>query len=120
MPYTLPNFNLLCNIWHNPAVPPAAPTLANVPCQLYLPLKANSDVVLSGFLIYRVIPQCRLPKGTDVRYSPSGANPNILEVPAGSGRNYVVTQVEDAHKGFPNEYRVAFLKEAAPVPAPLP
>ena len=55
----------------------------------------------------------RLPKLTDVRwYSFLYTSPystDAVECPRGSKRLYAVCQVEDIHKGFANEYRIALL-----------
>jgi hypothetical protein len=47
------------------------------------------------------------PRYTDIRGPHPGALGDLLEVPQGTGRLYLVAVVEDAHKGFPNEYRIA-------------
>jgi hypothetical protein len=51
-----------------------------------------------------------LPAGTDIR--DEGVDPGVadcVEVPAGSGRFYLVDYVDDVAKDFPNEYRIAVL-----------
>ena len=130
MALSLPNFNLHCNIWHGAitwygaypaAVPVAAPSLSPV-CQLFIDSHVIQgtwqSVASAAGLIYPLSSNAmpiilRLPKLTDIRpmwFLPTNARvTDGVEVPAGSKRYYAVTQVEDMHKGFPNEYRVALL-----------
>jgi len=68
--------------------------------------------------------------GTDIRDHHCTGNPiDMVEAPAGSGRWYVVYEVDDIAKGFANEYRWAALQKYTnfPVianmpdwPAPIP
>jgi hypothetical protein len=95
-------------------------------CQLYLPPKttgseatvaqASATQITIGELLMPFV-ELRLPAGTDV-LAPvpwpifaSTYKTDYVEVPKDSGRYYVVVYVEDAHKGFPNEYRVAFIRQ---------
>lgn len=51
-----------------------------------------------------------LPKLTDVRDAYCAGHVNdIIEIPTGSGRWYVVYGVDDFGKGFANEHRYAFI-----------
>jgi hypothetical protein len=53
-----------------------------------------------------------LPAGTDIRdfnCALAGYPYDIVEVPSGSGRWYAVGIVDDVAKGFPNEYRMAYI-----------
>jgi len=45
------------------------------------------------------------PKGTDVRDVSTTTGPDIIECPAGTGRLYWVTYVDDIARGFGNEHR---------------
>lgn len=104
MAYRLPNFNLLCNIWGpRPTVslgiaPVGPPRIANQQCQL-----AVGRVVEGSYVWYVHL---QLPPLTDVRSldQPVGTF-DTVEVPAGTGRYYVVFAVDDVGKGFTNEYR---------------
>jgi hypothetical protein len=54
----------------------------------------------------------KVPAHTDIRMVGVGngvANPDLVEVPLGSGLWYAVYAVMDVAKGFPNEYRSADL-----------
>jgi len=56
-----------------------------------------------------------LPKDTDVRGIETGPEtPDVVEVPTGSGRSYIVLRVDDYGKGFTNEHRFAVI---TPYPA---
>ena len=130
--YTLPTFNLTAFIWHNPlpadlaawdeSVPSRAPDTVTL-CQLYVPrnrglgelhtdgTSAEASALRTGFC------ELRCPLATDVR-APWSVMADIdfslfdvAEVPANSSRLYLVTQVEQRHLGFPNEYRVAVLSQ---------
>jgi hypothetical protein len=48
-----------------------------------------------------------VPKGSDVRDGSCALLNDFVEVPQGSGRWYVVMNVDDVGKGFPNEFRYA-------------
>lgn len=122
MAYSLPSFNLLCNIYTKTALTVLpAPRIANVPCNL-----------AHGRRVYPVgVPgvagaaKLLLPAGTDIRdASTLGANlADTVEVPAGSGRHYVVITVDDLGKGFANEHRYAIISKTVQYgfwPAPIP
>lgn len=103
MAFTLPTLNLRCNVWHNQLSPiagrpPGVPDIADAPCALagrHLDARQALTVLM-------------MPKGTDLRaLGPSPPGWDIVEVPAGTGRLYVVYYVIDVGCGFPNEYRSA-------------
>jgi hypothetical protein len=48
-----------------------------------------------------------VPALTDVRGPQDPVGPDMVEVPAGSGRWYQVVFVDDIAKGFSNEHRTA-------------
>lgn len=50
-----------------------------------------------------------VPALTDVRDVSCGGEADVVDAPAGSGRWYIVTMVDDAGKGFLNEHRVVTL-----------
>lgn len=61
-----------------------------------------------------------VPAGTDLRGWNDPAAADIVEVPAGTGRLYVVEVVDDFGRGFPNEHRFAYLSQTSPWPQPIP
>lgn len=102
MAYTLPNFNLLCDIY-NPGHSPGngdPPDFVGVPCQVYIPTRANPT--LTAVL--------RLPNNIAGLTITTGTTP-----PVGSGTGFVITGYPNVfftagsasrvnHPGFPNEY----------------
>jgi hypothetical protein len=120
MPYRVPTFNVLVNIWRatTPLTsPPDVTSLGNlawgrsVSASTGIPEDLDPDTLVAKLL---------LPSSTDVRdsYSPPGAD--IVEVPAGTLRYYVVKQVDDVGRGFPNQFRFAIITKLAPWPGPIP
>lgn len=107
MSFSLPTFNLMCNIWYFPNVPPAVADLS-VKCNLAygrrVNLGVNSEDSLGGTLMTLL-----LPPATDVRAAPQSAAGSVVEVPAGTGRFYYTLGVDDVGKGFANEHRVTIL-----------
>lgn len=121
MSFSLPIFNLFCNVWHQPAHPPAAPSF-NVKCNLAYGRRGMSELVDTS-LSFRWPMTLLLPLGTDVRTQAQGSSLDIVEVPAGSQRYYYVVAVDDVGKGFANEHRAAVLIATAdfgnwPIPYP--
>lgn len=132
MGFRTPSFNLVCNIWtRSDAGPgprtaaPAAPPRLSPACQLRAAGKQSTAQDDQKWWAFAA--ELLLPAGTDVRddftIDPGLAvadQPDLVEVPAGSGRWYTVVQVDDVAKGFPNEYRVAmiFKNKFWPIPTP--
>lgn len=132
MAFTLPNFNLTCNVrpttsnaWPPGTIPATANRLTGQACALVCGHRSTSSAVqisattsyptsLAMFLL--------LPVGTDVRgMQDSTGHTDAVECPAGTGRWYQVGWVDDVAKGYPNEHRVALLfplqfKWVAPYP----
>lgn len=136
MAFTLPKFNLDCGIWHNylsvdplPAFPPGTAADEVSECQLYewsrstVPMAyyvaEPTDIKPWWFTLQQSI-QVRLPPLTDVRDNQCAESADVIECPIGTGRWYIVTQVDDLHKGFPNEYRLAQCVKAWTWPTPIP
>lgn len=117
MSFSLPTFNLVCNLFSQAAPPPAPPRISPV-CNLAYGRRV-SDQFHAASLMYA---QLLLPSLTDVRSLVTGQR-DIVEVPAGSGRFYLVNTVEDLGKGFANEHRLAVIQQTAafgnwPIPIP--
>lgn len=131
MSFTLPTFNLTCNIFtggggtHVFRLAVACNlAIGRRTIQLLTPQSAGGAGAFPTT-------QLLLPAGTDVRDESCGGTSDLVEVPAGSGRFYGVLGVDDAGKGFTNEHRVALLGKAwnfpgngwglvAPWPTPIP
>jgi hypothetical protein len=108
MPFVLPTFNLVCNVWFQKdftvPVPAGPPDLAMVACNLALGKRIAGPQLFTMWLL--------LPPLTNVFYPNVLVIPNlydIVEVPAGSLRWYGVESVDDIGKGFANEHRFATL-----------
>jgi len=116
MIYTLPDFNLTILVWRGPtAFPPVGPSALTTSANLtpgrrgpLLPSFDGQDM----FLL--------LPAGTDIRSAITGGANDTVEVPAGTGRYYEVTFVDDVAKGFANEHRFALLMQRGIWPTPIP
>lgn len=109
MPFAPPQTPLVCNIFQGQGgriAPPAGPSQTNVPCQLRM-VKTGYMAGLAGASSAPIM-ALLLKAGTDIR-PPHAGSPagDAVEVPAGSGRFYTVTAVDDVAKGFANEYRMA-------------
>jgi hypothetical protein len=104
--YTLPNFNLLADIYDPAFPPPIGPSLFNnVPAQLYV----NPRDVVSGFSYVCM----RVPVGSVTLDFGAIAGPVswYVECPVGSGKYFAVQWLGKAHEGFPNEYWLIYLFE---------
>ncbi len=106
MAFRIPEFNLLCDIWHSSVYPPVgAPDIAGVACQLAWDALADKPITISTSVISLM--KIRFPAGTDVRGAISSTGQDTIECPSGSGRFYLTRTVDDVAKGFPNEFRQA-------------
>lgn len=109
MGFQLPTFNLTANRWFNGALVTNPPS-SSFPCNLSrgertaVPYLDPGTGAFPGALMMLLF-----PKHTDVLGIYAGSFEDLLEVPAGSGRYYVVYDVDDAGKGFPNEHRWAWI-----------
>jgi len=118
--YTLPTFNLVCNIWRFANYPANPPDLGAI-CNLALGRRVGtllSNTATGGEVIGGM--WLLLPPTTDIQDSKNGGDGDIVEVPAGSGRIYKAIWVDDIGGGFPNEHRFAELVGFAPWPTPFP
>lgn len=121
MGFTVPNFNLSVNIWRNASGPPATPDVV-VMGNLAYGRRTNS---VQGLYVadHEPVLQLLLPPGTDIRGPQCASLADWVEVPAGTGRIYLVFGVDDSGKGWPNEHRVASISWSTNFgawPAPIP
>lgn len=108
MPYRLPVFNLMCNIstaGTYPAVRLAV--MCNLAFGKRVQVSSTGGTGAPGVQVMTMY--LLLPALTDVRGANNASGQDRVEVPAGSGVTYDVTQVLDIGKGFANEHRVAML-----------
>jgi len=121
--FVLPNFNLHVNIWRatsNPAVdPPDVTAMGNLAWGKRVSAPASGGTGSLGVVF--VAPVLLLPAHTDIRSDEKCATgDDFVEVPAGTGRIYVVIYVDDLGKGFSNEHRGALLTAVSGWPQPIP
>lgn len=109
MAFTLPEFNLTCNIWRNPLRFGIDPPDVTSECNLAYGRRTALPNALWPANEDGAVMQLLLPAGTDVRDLKCSNNLDGVEVPAGSGRLYLAIDVDDAGKGFDNEHRIALL-----------
>lgn len=126
MGFRVPAFNLVYNVWSRADVPAGPidpltlgpPRATDLECQLRA---AGKQSTAQDEQTYWVFSWALLaPPAADLRDSFNSGGPDLVELPAGSGRWYTVVAVDDVAKGFPNEYRIAFIMKNAPWPTPIP
>jgi hypothetical protein len=109
MAFTVPTFNLLCNVFPLPA-PFIVPRLVNVPCNLQFGRRPQSfSGGLASETLAPILMSLLVPALTDLRCAAQADEGDVIECPAGSGRFYLTLGVDDVGKGFPNEFRVAVM-----------
>jgi hypothetical protein len=111
MAFTLPTFNLTCNIFS--VVGGAHFFRLDSPCNLAMGRRTALDRSAgeqdAGIL--GLTPTLLLPPLTDIRDASTMLESDLVEVPAGTGRFYLAVCVDDIGKGFPNEHRAATLNK---------
>lgn len=130
MAYTLPTFNLSCNIYSWVAPPgPLVVVRLSPECNLQMSRRVNTGYFTADSFYDGVRMQMYLllPPLTDIRPSKcvgyDSPVADLVECPAGSGRIYQVVDVDDVGKGFSNEFRVASVYGTAQYgawPTPIP
>jgi len=106
MAYTLPQFNVLCDIWDAGNVPvDDDPDYENVTVQFYVYSRVSFDVQPCELELYQPPIQIRMPVAVVAIWETG----QVFEVPAESGRYYRARFKEKLHLGFPNEYLVAYV-----------
>lgn len=103
--YTPPVYNTPINIWHDGTAttdPPDVEATVNFAWDR----RGHTDSIDPG-APENTIPFMTVlaPSDTDIRgYVNTGGSPDVIEVPAGSGRYYLVHYVDFIGMGFPNEH----------------
>lgn len=109
MGFVIPQFNLTCNVLHDPKIPGDAPSY-QVECQISVgEAHAIAHVTDDALASYVHAMWLRLPFNTDIRSKNYGTREDYVEVPAWSGRWYRVASVDDFGAGFANEHRFAIV-----------
>ena len=120
MGFKLPTFNLTCNISQPDVVdtvgiPDEPYRIYGQPCQLTygrrVQVTATGGTAEVGVLVLTM--NLLLPAKVDIRGPQDVVTFDMVEVPAGSGRWYQVTGVDDIGKGFSNEHRTATIHAVA-------
>jgi len=111
MAFTIPTFNLLCDVFDGPW--PAPVRIVGLACNLQMARRASivSSVSISADQIFAHSPCLLVPAGSDVRDASCANNPDYIECPSGSGRFYFVNGVDDVAKGFDNEFRLVSMSK---------
>lgn len=121
MPYSIPTFPIQCDVYDGPWGSHAV-RISGLSCNLAMGKRVYANNVLADFTVigtpyaFGLSPVLLVPALSDLRSHMQGVPPDLVQVPAGSGRWYEVRDVEDVGKGFPNEYRAALLAKAYEVP----
>jgi len=118
MPFVVPTFNISCNVKTVAALAPAlfvAPwRLTAQPCALVFGRRTQVPALKQGATFGTVVPVYEMsllvPALTDLRgFQSVGAAFEVVECPAGSGRFYWCSSVDDIGKGYSNEHRSGLL-----------
>jgi len=119
MPYVIPTFNITCNLWTN-RIQSVPPRVAAAPCNLAWGKRVN--VASTGGTTEVGVPLLTmtllLPATVDIRGFKSATSSDLCEVPAGSGRYYIVWWADYIGYGFPNAHKGAVLEASSPFKTP--
>jgi len=113
MAYTVPVFNLTCDIYALAAPPPVGPPIyLAVPCQNYVFSRWHPN--------HQIQHSFRFPVGAFAGISGEilGVTQYWIECPIGSAHFYMVVSVAVMHEGFPNSYWAAECYEIDPATLP--
>lgn len=123
MAFTLPQFPLAVNIWRatsdiGAGDPPDVIADANLVfpkrAVAFQPTQWDGLTVVANWMTDIPCMSLLLPSGTDIRYgwNPGASDPDIVEIPAASGRAYIVLYVDTVAMGFANEHLHALVVRA--------
>jgi len=116
MAYTVPQFNLLMDVWFSGHVPSVdLPDAENVPVQFYLYSRGTFDVQPCELELYTPPIWLRLPTSETANF----VSGQVFECPAESGRYYRARFKERMHQGFPNEYLIVVVVQCNSAGVPL-
>lgn len=109
MAFTLPDFNLFCNVYRGPW-PTKVLAIADLECNLAFSRRGQIPTPFAADANeWSPIMSLLVPPGSDIRSLVCAAVQDLVECPSGSGRWYQVGGVDDIGKGFDNEHRCALL-----------
>jgi len=116
VPFTVPVFNILCDVWNAGKTPAAdAPDTENVPCQFYVNSRGTFDVQPCEIEVYTPPLWVRLPID-QIGVWEAG---QIFEVASESGRYYRARFKERMHYGFSNQYLIVVVVQCNAAGEPL-
>jgi hypothetical protein len=111
--FGLPQFDITADVYRLPFIYDfnSRVFFDTLPCQLrlYGPYPRFTLAFAAGNVVSEGQAAVLFPHGTDIRDESCTPAADLLEVPTGSGRWYLVAYVDDVGKGFPNEYRMAIV-----------
>jgi hypothetical protein len=114
MPFRIPTFILDVNIWRRTVAVTATPSISTNGNLVLGSRSATTPRDFETSTQHVTAMHLLLPALTDIRpynlYQGDWLE-DVVEVPAGSGRYYYVTDVDDVAKGFGNEYRHATITQ---------
>lgn len=119
MPYTIPTFNITCDIFTSHAFGAAA-RLANIPCNLAWGKRVNAPATggTTSLGVVLIPMTLLLPATVDIRGTNSSTGDDGVEVPSGSGRRYTVLFADFVGYGFANAHKGAVLYQYPPFKTP--
>jgi len=131
MGFRVPSFNLSAFVWSRDDVPPGPVVAGTLPppridgLQCQLRAAGKQSTTQDEPHTWSFGPALLCPAGSDIRDwacfdGLAMDKPDLVEVPRESGRYYTVAYVDDVAKGFPNEYRIAYLVKNPYWPIPVP
>lgn len=116
MAFTVPVFNILCDVWNAGKTPAAdPPDTENVPCQFYVNSRGTFDVQPCELEVYTPPLWVRLPID-QIGIWEAG---QIFEVASESGRYYRARFKERMHYGFSNQYLIIVVVQCNSLGIPL-
>lgn len=107
MAFTMPTFNLDCDIYRQGAGAYGSPDVTSL--GNLTPGERSLLGVIAVSTSNSTPMELLLPPHTDIRPEYNGLTADWVEVPSGSGRFYQVAYVDDIGKGFANEHRFALI-----------
>jgi hypothetical protein len=111
MAFSVPTFNLEANVYTGPWLTKVLRLIA-LPCNLANGRRGQLNFMPEyNFSSLAGVPSLLVPPGSDVRDYSCASGGDVVEVPLGSGRWYLIESVDDVGKGFPNEYRLCVLSK---------
>jgi hypothetical protein len=122
--YVIPQMPLTIGVWRfsnwASTIPPANPPDSTYEANLTPGRRVfGSDVVSASFLLVLAADDIRFSEdGLQLPFS--GVNPDLVEVPLGSGRYYTVVDTEYIGMGFANEHQGIVIEKTVPWPVGAP